>query len=177
MKRVLRKLVWIIDGLSYVSGGLAALCLIASAIIITEGVISRKVFGVSAVWQIEASVFLLIYACFFGASYAQMHEHHLNVDLVIAHLSPKWKRITIISASIASCLICGLIAWYSWPMWWEALTHHEHSDSLWGPPLWIPYLSLPLGMTILFLQYIVYIARKIASQKESEHEKPLVSHC
>ena len=177
MKSLFEKLVWIIDGLSYASGGLAALCLVASTIIITEGVIARKVFGVSAVWQIEASVFLLIYACFFGASYAQMHEHHLNVDLVISHLSPRWRGLTVIIAAIVSCLICGIIAWYSWPMWWKAVIHHEHSDSLWGPPLWIPYLSLPLGMTILFLQYIVYIARKITSQKQSNFKSHLASHC
>jgi TRAP-type C4-dicarboxylate transport system permease small subunit len=46
-------------------------------------------------------------------------------------------------------------------MWWETVTHKEHSESLWGPPLWIPYLFLPLGMTLLFLQYIVFIGRKI----------------
>ena len=153
------------------------MCLVASSIIVTEGVITRKLFSISAVWQIEASVFLLIYACFLGAAYAQMHEHHLNVDLVITHLSPKWGKITVIIAAMVSCLICGVIAWYSWPMWWKAVVHHEHSDSLWGPPLWIPYLSLPLGMSILFFQYIVYIARKIVSLKQSKLQEQVTIHC
>ena len=45
---------------------------------------------------------------------------------------------------------------------------NEHSESLWGPPLWIPYLFLPIGMTLLFLQYIVYIRDKIVSLKKGD---------
>jgi hypothetical protein len=83
MKNLGRVLAKIVSGLSYVTGGIAALALVAAAIIITEGVVVRKVFGVSTIWQIEASVYLLMYACFVGAAFAQMHDHHLNVDLVI----------------------------------------------------------------------------------------------
>ena len=58
---------------------------------------------------------------------------------------------------------------YAWPMWWEAVVNNEHSESLWGPPLWIPFLFLPLGMTLLFLQYIVYIGRKIERLKSGAY--------
>jgi TRAP-type C4-dicarboxylate transport system permease small subunit len=168
MKGFWGKLTWLIDGLSYITGGIAALSLITAALIVTEGVIVRKVFGISTIWQIEASVFLLMYACFVGAAFAQMNEHHLNVDLVIIHLSPRVREITLIAAAIASCIVCGIIAYYGWPMWWEALIRNDHSESLWGPPLWIPYFFLPLGMSTLFLQYIVYIIKKIKSLREGD---------
>jgi TRAP-type C4-dicarboxylate transport system permease small subunit len=60
-------------------------------------------------------------------------------------------------------------------MWWESLVNKEHSESLWGPPLWIPYLFLPLGMTLLFLQYLVYIWKKIDALRKGQiedHVKP-----
>lgn len=166
MKGFWGKLTWLIDGLSYITGGIAALSLITAAFIVTEGVIVRKVLGISTIWQIEASVFLLMYACFVGAAFAQMNEHHLNVDLVIIHLSPRVREITLIAAAIASCIVCGIIAYYGWPMWWEALIRNDHSESLWGPPLWIPYFFLPFGMSTLFLQYIVYISKKVSSLKK-----------
>jgi TRAP-type C4-dicarboxylate transport system permease small subunit len=53
-------------------------------------------------------------------------------------------------------------------MWWETVVGNQHSESLWGPPLWIPYLFLPLGMTLLFLQYIVYISNKIVNLKKGD---------
>jgi TRAP-type C4-dicarboxylate transport system permease small subunit len=168
MKGFWGKLTWLINGLSYITGGIAALSLITAALIVTEGVIVRKVFGISTIWQIEASVFLLMYACFVGAAFVQMYEHHLNVDLVIIHLSPRVREITLIVAAIASCIVCGIIAYYGWPMWWESLIRNDHSESLWGPPLWIPYFFLPLGMSTLFLQYIVYIIKKIKSLREGD---------
>ncbi len=171
MKQLGRILVRIIDGLTYIIGWIAALCLVGAALIVTEGVIVRKILGISTIWQIEASVFLLIFVVFAGAPLVQKNEHHLNVDLVIIHLSPRTREITLIVVSIISCILAAILAWYSWPMWWEAVVGNEHSESLWGPPLWIPYLFLPLGMTLLFLQYIVYIRDRIVKLKKGEISK------
>jgi TRAP-type C4-dicarboxylate transport system permease small subunit len=170
MKKVFRKLIWVIDGLTLLTGWLAALSLVAAALIITEAVIVRKLFGVSTIWQIEASVYLLMFSVFAGAPFVQKNESHLNVDLLIIHFSPKTREIILIVVSIATCLLALLLAWYAWPMWWESIVRHEHSESLWGPPLWIPYFFLPLGMSLLFLQYIVYIWRKIDALKKGKYE-------
>ena len=168
MKQLGKILAWVIDASTYFSGWVAAFCMAAAALIVTEGVIVRKVLGISTIWQIEASVFLLIFTVFAGAPFVQKNEHHLNVDLLIIHLSPRIREIVLIAVSILSCLIAGLLAWYAWPMWWESVIGNEHSESLWGPPLWIPYLFLPLGMTLLFFQYILYICGKIISLQSGE---------
>ena len=109
---------------------------------------------------------MLILTVFVGAPFVQKNEHHLNVDLLIVNLSPRTREMTLIVVSVISCLLAGILAVYAWPMWWEALINREHSESLWGPPLWIPYLFLPLGMTLLFLQYIVYIRNKIVALRD-----------
>jgi TRAP-type C4-dicarboxylate transport system permease small subunit len=168
MKQLGRILRRIIDGLTYLTGWTASLCLVAAAIIVTEGVVVRKILGISTIWQIEASVFLLIFVVFAGAPFVQKNERHLNVDLVIIHLSPRTREIVLIIVSIISCLMAAVLGWYAWPMWWEAVVGNQHTESLWGPPLWIPYLFLPLGMTLLFLQYIVYIRDKIVNLKKGD---------
>ncbi len=176
MVRTLGKIVYrIIDALTCLSGWMAALCLVAAAIIITEGVIVRKIFGVSTIWQIEASIFLLIFAVFAGAPFVQKNEHHLNVDLLIIHLSSRTREIVMIIVSIVSCLLAVVLAIYAWPMWWEAVVNNERSESLWSPPLWIPYLFLPLGMTFLFMQYIVYIHGKIVNLMKQTKKKEDIS--
>lgn len=161
MKKFGHMLTRIINGLSAATGAIAALCIVAAALIVTEGVLVRKILGFSTIWQIEASVFLLIFSVFVGAPLVQKHEHHLNVDLVLVYLSPRTREKVIIIVSILSCILAAVLGWYAWPMWWEALVENAHSESLWGPPLWIPYLFLPLGMSLLFLQYILYIVKKI----------------
>lgn len=143
------------------TGLIGALCLLTAALVTTEGVLVRKLLGWSTIWQIEFSVFLLMYSCFVGAAFAQMHEHHLNIDLLIIYLPSRAREILLVIASAVSCLVCVIIAVHAWPMWWHALMRHEHSESLWGPPLWIPYLFLPLGLTLVLLQSIVQIRQKI----------------
>jgi len=171
MKRLGKILALVIEGLTHLTGWIAALSLVAAAIVVTEGVIVRKVFGISTIWQIEASVYLLIFTVFSGAAFVQKNEHHLNVDLVVIHLSPKTREVTLIVVSIISCIIAAVLTWYAWPMWWEAVVNNEHSESLWGPPLWIPYFFLPLGMTLLFLQYILYIRKKITALRRGEYKE------
>ena len=170
MKKIGKVVITAIEGLTKITGWMAALCLVAAAFIITEAVVVRKIFGVSTIWQIEASIFLLIFTVFVGAAFVQKNEHHLNVDLLIINLSPKTREITMIIVSIISCALTLILAYYAWPMWWEAVVNKEHSESLWGPPLWIPYLFLPLGMSLLFLQYLVYIYRKIEALRTGDFE-------
>ena len=153
------------------TGLIGALSLLAAALVTTEGVVVRKILGWSTIWQIEFSVFLLMYACFVGAAFGQMHEHHLNIDLLIIYLPPRVREVLLICAAVASCVVCLAIAVHAWPMWWSALAANEHSESLWGPPLWIPYLFLPLGVTLVLLQSIVQIRSKIRDLRMGTYER------
>jgi len=164
----------VVIALSKVTGLIGAIFLLAAALVTTEGVLVRKILGWSTTWQIELSVFLLMYACFVGAAFAQMGEHHLNIDLLIIYLPPRIRETLLIITGILSCLICVVIAWYAWPMWWDAVLLNEHSESLWGPPMWIPYLFLPLGLTLLFLQSVVQIRRRIIALRAGVYEKETV---
>ncbi len=159
----------VVGKLSEATGLIGALAILAAALIVTEGVLVRKVLGQSTIWQIEASIFLLMYACFVGAALTQKREHHLNVDLVVIHLSPKAREVALLISAVVSCVLCLVIARFAWPMWWQGLIANEHSESLWGPPLWIPYLFLPLGMSLLFFQYVVQIIRKFKAIKEGTY--------
>lgn len=160
--------------LSKATGLIGALCLLAAALVTTEGVLVRKILGWSTTWQVELSVFLLMYACFVGAAYGQLGEHHLNIDLLIIYLSPRVRETLLAVTGVLSCIICVVIAWYAWPIWWEAVARNDHSESLWGPPLWIPYIFLPLGVTLVFLQSLVQVHSRIALLREGTFDKQAV---
>jgi TRAP-type C4-dicarboxylate transport system permease small subunit len=116
---------------------------------------------VSTIWQIEASTYLLILAVFIGAAYTQKHEGHISIDLVTVLMPAKARDIIGIVGAVLGFIVALVIARYSWPVWWEAIEFDQHSESLWGPHLGFPYILIPLGMTLLALQYVVYIVRKI----------------
>lgn len=163
----------IVNGLSRLSGSAAAICIVAAAFVVTEGVLARKLFGASTIWQIEASVFLLMFAVFVGAPFVQKGEHHLNVDLLLIHLSQRARTILLLVVSMLTCLLAAVLAWYAWPMWWESVVENEHSESLWSPPMWIPHFFLPFGMTLLALQYVVQIAGRVRALARGDIEQEI----
>jgi TRAP-type C4-dicarboxylate transport system permease small subunit len=40
------------------------------------------------------------------------------------------------------------------PWWWETWASNQTTSSMWRARLWIPYLAVPVGLTVLCLQYL-----------------------
>jgi TRAP-type C4-dicarboxylate transport system permease small subunit len=56
-----------------------------------------------------------------------------------------------------SFAFCAYFAWKSWTLLEEAWTDNYHSGSTWGPPLWIPYSLMAVGMTLLSVQLLLQV--------------------
>ena len=53
------------------------------------------------------------------------------------------------------CVTIAMIAvmlYYGYDIWHFAWARGWKSDTVWAVPLWIPYLSIPLGFGLLLLQ-------------------------
>lgn len=171
-EKALPSLVSIVEAMSEHTGIFCSVAILISSIVIVHEAIVRYVLRIPTVWQTEVAIYILIMATFVGAAFTQKHEGHINVDFIISRVSPKVRAIILIAVSMVGFVVCILLARYSWPMWWEATVKWQHSGSLWNPPLIWPYILLPLGMTLLALEYVVYIAKKIMFlRKPSESVK------
>jgi TRAP-type C4-dicarboxylate transport system permease small subunit len=157
-RRSFRSFFSVLSRVSEASGIICALSILLSAGVLTYEVITRYVLKTPTIWEIEFSVFLLIMATFVGSAYGLKNGAHIHIDLITHLLPPRIQVRLSLLTSIVALLFCTLLAWMGWDMWWEATVKGWRSDSLWGPPLWVPYLFLPLGMTLLCLQYLVHIS-------------------
>jgi TRAP-type C4-dicarboxylate transport system permease small subunit len=168
-----RTLASVLNQISEVSGIICAVSILLSALVLTYEVLMRYVFRTPTIWEIEFSVYLLIMATFVGAAYGLKNGAHIHIDL-ITHLLPL-RAQTYLSfvTSLLSLIFCVLLTWMGWEMWWEAASKGWRSDSLWGPPLWISYLFLPLGITLLCLQYLVHLGNLWSQLKSGSVEEPL----
>lgn len=136
-------------------GGAVAVCLLLLALFaVCHLVFVRYVLGASAIWQHEVVSFSLIGATFLGAPYVLMTKGHVNVDILAHYLGPGGRRVLATIGSLVTIGFCGLIAYLSVGWWWEAWAGDWHNESVWAPPLWIPYAAMPLGMGLLTLQAI-----------------------
>lgn len=170
-KRFFHSFFSILERVSEVSGIFCALSILVSAGVLTYEVITRYVLQTPTIWEIEFSVFLLIMATFVGAAFGLKNGAHIHIDLLTHLLPPRIQTRLHLVTSILALIFCALLGLMGWEMWWEAASKGWRSDSLWGPPLWVPYLFLPLGMTLLCLQYLVQISHLWAGLKSGRMEE------
>jgi TRAP-type C4-dicarboxylate transport system permease small subunit len=136
----------------------AALALIAACIILSYSVLSRALFHSANYWQDEAAVFLLVGATFMTAAYVQGQRGHIGIEAFIGLLSPMANRIRLWLVDAASLLFCGFFTWKSWTLAHEAWVDGQVSNSMWSPPLAIPYVLMAAGMSLLCVQLLLQLA-------------------
>jgi TRAP-type C4-dicarboxylate transport system permease small subunit len=133
---------------------LAALALIAACGVLSYSVIGRALFEAANYWQDEAAVFLLVGATFMTAAYVQGKRGHIGIEAFVGLLSPRANRIRLWLVDVASLLFCAFFAWKSWTLAYEAFSDGQVSNSMWSPPLSIPYGLMACGMTLLCVQIL-----------------------
>ena len=102
-------------------------------------------------------MFLLVGATFMTSAYVQQHRGHIGIEAFVGLLSPLANRIRLWLVDVVSFLFCAFFAWKSWTLTHEAWTDGQVSNSMWSPPLSIPYGLMALGMTLLCLQILLQI--------------------
>jgi TRAP-type C4-dicarboxylate transport system permease small subunit len=136
----------------------ASLALIAASVILSYSVMVRALLRAPTYWQDEASVFLLVGATFMTAAYVQSERGHVAIEAVTSLLSARMNHFRTMIVDLATLAFCLFFSWKSWTLWHEAVVDGQISSSTWGPPLWIPYSLMAVGMSLLCLQLIVQIA-------------------
>lgn len=144
-----------VTALSKACGVFAAVCLAAGCLVVCHMVLVRYVLGQATIWQTEFVTFAIVAATLMGSPYVLLTRGHVTVDLVPHYLPARPRRLLALVASICAWAACAVLAWTGWQYFHEAWTFGWRTESVWGPPLWIPLLTLPLGLGILTLQYTV----------------------
>jgi TRAP-type C4-dicarboxylate transport system permease small subunit len=135
----------------------AAVALIAACVVLSYSVLGRALFQAANYWQDEAAVFLLVGATFLTSAYVQQQRGHIGIEAFVNLLSPLANRVRLWLVDVASLLFCAFFAWKSWTLAHEAWIDGQVSNSMWSPPLAIPYGLMACGMTLLCLQILLQI--------------------
>jgi TRAP-type C4-dicarboxylate transport system permease small subunit len=136
---------------------LAGIALVAACMILTYSVLGRALFKSPNYWQDEAAVFLLVGATFMTAAYVQSQRGHVAIEAFTTLMSPLANRIRLWLVDLASLAFCTFFTWKSWTLAHEAYVDGQVSNSMWSPPLAIPYVLMALGMSLLCFQLLLQI--------------------
>jgi TRAP-type C4-dicarboxylate transport system permease small subunit len=143
--------------ISKACGIFAAFLVGAAIVVVVQMVVMRYFLNISTIWQTEFVVFSLVASTFIGSPYVLLIKGHVNVDLLPHYLNDRGKRFLAIFASLLGLLFCATLAWKGFEFFYQALVNNWTTDTIWALPLWIPYLSIPLGIGLLSLQYVADI--------------------
>jgi TRAP-type C4-dicarboxylate transport system permease small subunit len=139
---------------------LSSIALVVASCVLTYSVVLRYFSPQPTDWQDEFSVFLLIGVTFLSAAWVHSQRGHIGIEALAAILPPRANRIRILIVDILSALFCAFFAWKSWTLLHEAWVEGYYSATSWAPPLWIPYLAMSAGMTLLTVQIVVQAFHK-----------------
>ena len=163
------------SALSAVNAVMAALSAVAIAVagcVLTWEVAGRYWFSIPSDWQDELSVFLLVGATFASAAWVQARRGHVAIDALGAVLPPGADRVRRTLADALSFLFVAFFAWKSWTLLHEAWVDGQTTPSAWGPPLWIPYLCMAAGMTLLAAQILLQLLASRHRPAQPAHLAP-----
>lgn len=133
--------------------GIVAACMFAVSIaIVCQLVFMRYVLNESTIWQTELVTYLMLSATLIGMPYVQSLRGHVNVDLLPIYLRGTSRFALAVVSKLLALGVCLLLAVYGYDFWYEAWDWGEVSDTVWGVPLWRPYLSMPVGFGLMSLQ-------------------------
>ncbi|HET7806200.1 MAG TPA: TRAP transporter small permease [Pseudolabrys sp.] len=141
--------------LSRVAGVFAALLIAVAVLVICDIVVERYILNRTTIWQIDVVTYCIVGATFVGSAYVLMTRGHVNVDILPLHIKPHaryWLALSTMLLAIAFCVVIFILCT---AYWYEAYSNRWLSNTVWRARLWIPYLSMPIGLGLLILQYIV----------------------
>ena len=144
----------VVSFLSRVAGVTAALLIGLAVLVICDIVVERFILGLTTIWQIDVVTYCIVGATFVGSSYVLMTRGHVNVDILPLHLAPRARYWLALGTGLLALAFCIAIFLLCTAYWYQSYSERWLSNTVWRARLWIPYLSMPVGLGLLILQYV-----------------------
>ena len=130
------------------------------ALVLSE-VVRRYFFNAPTVWGTELTQMTFGAYVILSGGYIMRWGGHVNVDVLYSRFSARGKAMVDIVTFFLFLLFCGMMLWYGGSLAWESLSIWEHSNSAWGPPIYLVKMMIPIGAFLLLLQGIAKLIRDI----------------
>lgn len=150
--------------LTWIENSLAALALGGASALAILQVIMRSVFGYTIFWTEEATVYLIILSTFIGAVITLRHNEHVNFDVLTFVFKERGKQVLAVIGALITVIYCAIIGFYGWLLVTEPAAQQTITPAL-KLPLWVVELSLPVGITLMFVRALEILYRSARGQK------------
>jgi len=144
----------VLQKITDVVGVFAGIMLFVPALMVFYEVIMRGVFNAPTEWSMELSIYCVLIAGFLGMPVAYGAGKHIKVDIFTSKLSPKNSCFLEIVASVIGAMFCLVFFIEAVDMTTLSYDLDRRSPDTLRTPLWIPQMSMPIGIGLLFLHFL-----------------------
>lgn len=150
MLRSLSRWLTVFETVSLAAGTAAAVA------VATVQVLLRYVGGTGLFWAEEFTVYALIWTAFVAGGAAVRTGEHLTVELLQVAIGPRYAQSFARGMSVIGLAASAGLLFYSIEFVLTVREYEQVSPALqW--PMWIVYLAIPLGGTLLCLRFVEQI--------------------
>jgi len=121
-------------------------------------VFGRYVFNYSIGWATETATFSQIWMVLLAAGVAMRRNLHVGVDVLVSKLPRTGRRFLICISGFAALWFLYQAIVGSFSM--IEVGRIQTSPAI-GLPMWIPYLSLPIGLSYFGLELLAHLAQRL----------------
>ena len=152
-----------VDGFNELIGKLIRWLVLAAVLISAGNAIVRKAFNVGSNAYLEVQWYLFAGVFMLGAGYAFLRNAHVRIDFISSKLSKRTNAVIDILGIVVFVIpLCLILITLSWPFFVNAWNTGEMSSNAGGLIRWPVYLLVPVGFSILLLQSLSELIKRIA---------------
>ncbi|WP_200410918.1 TRAP transporter small permease [Virgibacillus salexigens] len=144
----------------------AVLSLLIASLLVFLQVVLRYAFNISLVWSEEVSRYIIIWFILVGSSIAVREKAHATVDAVVTYLPYILKRLCSILASVIGMIFSVILIW-SGSITVSNVIEFGNVTPAVGIPMFIPYLALPVGGSLMFIRFLQLLIKDATNAKKN----------
>ncbi|NML46655.1 TRAP transporter small permease subunit [Ramlibacter sp. G-1-2-2] len=152
-----------VDSLNAFVGRWVLWLILASTVISGINAIVRKAFNTSSNAYLEVQWYLFAAAFLLASGYTLLQGEHVRIDVLASRLSKRkqiW--IDIIGFTLFLTPMCLVVLYFGIPFFLQGFHSGEMSSNAGGLIRWPVYLMMPVGFTLLLLQGLSELVKRIA---------------
>ena len=142
-----------LDPLYKALGAIGALFILATLVIEVVNIVGREI-GYSMAGIDAYAGYTLAAGSFLALAAALRHGDHIRVTLLIQRLTGRRRWWIEVFCLAVATFLSGYFAWFAGRLVWGSYVYHDVSQNVDATPLWIPQLSMAIGLAAMFLAFL-----------------------
>ena len=161
--QLLLQLSRLIDAVSHWIGKMATWLVLAAVLISAGNALMRKIFSIGSNAYLEVQWYLYGAVFMLAAAYVFLHNAHVRIDFVSSRLSKRTNAIIdALGITVFLIPLCLIMINLSWPYFMRTYVSGEMSENAGGLIRWPVVMMIPLGFSILLLQALSELIKRMA---------------